>query len=97
MAYCKAPGPHRTAGAWWTEGFSRFDYRRKKIVPHHVAMVHCSLCPGGGWGTTNRELVAKLPTQHPDCPDYGQRHEWQYHSDTKRQCLQCWKTETRTL
>jgi hypothetical protein len=94
MAYCIDPRNHRKA--WWADAgsFTYFDWRRNKIIPSRTGWVHCEICHHH-WGTTNRELVAKLPTRRPQCHEYGQPHNWKYHSEALRECLQCLKTETK--
>jgi hypothetical protein len=93
VTYCADPRNHRKE-FWWTDpgGFEWFDYRRKKIVPTRTALVRCQKCHRH-WGTTNRELVASLPTRRPVCA----RHDWFYYSETRRICNVCGAIENRTL
>lgn len=89
MAYCKDPKNHRSK--WWcVRGFEWFNYRRNRIEPTKTALIRCDIC-FCGWGTTNRELVAKLPT-HRHCD-----HDWHYHNNTKRECYKCHAVETREI
>ncbi|QGJ93477.1 hypothetical protein SEA_MUFASA8_28 [Arthrobacter phage Mufasa8] len=86
MAYCADPRNHR--GAWYADagGFTHFDSRRGKIVPSRTAWMHCQICHRH-WGTTNRNLIASLPTEPPSCTD---PHLWKYNETfTSRQCQRC--------
>lgn len=70
--YCAAPREHR--GAWWVEStdkgpFVWFDWRTKRLRPSKYATCQCSACPPGTrWSTSNRDLVATLPTTNPAYP-----------------------------
>jgi hypothetical protein len=86
MAYCTDPRNHRKA--WWADpsGFEWFDWKRRKIVPSKTAWMHCEICHRH-WGTTNRELIAKLPKQRPSCDG---PHVWKYYDVIPvRQCQVC--------
>lgn len=93
MSYCADPRNHRSQ-YWWSDAgrFTHFDWRRRRIIPSRTAWVQCIKCHRQ-WGTTNKELVATLPTQRPVCA----QHDWFYHSNTRRLCRVCGAIQDREL